>query len=99
MSDKDRMRYYLLMRLFSGSLDKLAAERRFGDRFQRTLWAELTTLQALGAVRDNGVQLALTKRGYYLWVMLMREFFTGVNNLREQMRHNISHETVTLGPA
>jgi hypothetical protein len=27
----------------------------------------------------------------------MREFFTGVNNLREQMRHNISHETAILG--
>jgi coproporphyrinogen III oxidase-like Fe-S oxidoreductase len=96
MGERDQMRYYLLMRLFTGMLDKLAAEERFGNRFQRTLWPELTTLQTLGAVRDAGVQLALTKKGYYLWVVFMREFFTGVNNLRDQMRHNIPHETATL---
>jgi hypothetical protein len=28
--------------------------------------------------------------------MLMRKFFTGVNNLREEMRHNISRETAVM---
>jgi len=97
MTDRDQMRYYLLMQLFSGSIDKMAAEGRFDDQFQRTLWPELTSLQALGAVRNEGVQLTLTESGYYLWVMMMREFFTGVNNLRDQMRHNISHETAIPG--
>jgi coproporphyrinogen III oxidase-like Fe-S oxidoreductase len=97
MTERDQMRYYLLMQLFSGSLDKAAAEERFDGRFQRRLWPELTTLQTIGAVSDKGVQLALTERGYYLWVMMMREFFTGVNNLRDQMRHNISRETAILG--
>lgn len=97
MSERDQMRYHLLMQLFSGSLDKTAAEERFGGRFQRTLWPELTMLQTIGAVRNAGVQLTLTESGYYLWVMLMREFFTGVNNLRDQMRHNIPLETAILG--
>jgi len=97
MSERDQMRYHLLMQLFSGSLDIALAEERFDGRFQRILWPELTMLQTIGAVRNTGVQLALTERGYYLWVMLMREFFTGVNNLRDQMRHNISHETAILG--
>ncbi|MDX1489391.1 MAG: coproporphyrinogen III oxidase family protein [Acidiferrobacterales bacterium] len=99
LSDRDQMRYYLLMRLFSGTLDKSAAEQRFADRFHSMLWADLTALQALGVVHDDGVQLSLTKRGYYLWVTLMREFFTGVNNLRDQMRHNIPREITALGPA
>lgn len=97
MTDRDQMRYYLLMRLFSGSLDKMAAEERFDGRFQRTLWPELSMLQTVRAIRNEGVQLTLTEGGYYLWVMMMREFFTGVNNLRDQMRHNISHETAILG--
>jgi menaquinone C8-methyltransferase len=97
MTDRDRMRYYLLMRLFGGSLDKGAAEERFGGRFLRTLWPELAILRAIGAVSDTRVQLALTESGYYLWVMMMREFFTGVNNLRDQMRHNIALETAILG--
>lgn len=96
MSQRDRMRYYILMRLFSGSLDKARAEQRFGGRFLRTVWPELALLRVIGAVRNDGVQLALTEKGYYLWVVMMREFFTGVNNLREQMRHNISREFAAL---
>lgn len=97
MTERDRMRYYLLMRLFSGTMDKLLAEDEFGGQFQRTMWPELTALQTIGAIKSSGIQLMLTESGYYLWVMMMREFFTGVNNLREQMRHNIGHETAILG--
>lgn len=89
MSERDQMRYYLMMQLFSGSLDKATAEKRFSNKFQRSLWPELTALQTLGAVRSTTGHFELTDNGYYLWVMLMREFFTGVNNLREQMRHRI----------
>jgi len=96
MTERDRMRYHLLMQLFSGSLDKTIAEERFDGRFQRTLWPELTMLQTIGVVRNEETQLKLTESGFYLWVMLMREFFTGVNNLRDQMRHNISQENVIL---
>ncbi len=53
---------------------------------------ELTALRLAGAVRRNGERLELTDRGYYLWVMMMREFFIGVNNFREQMRHHIRDE-------
>jgi len=87
LHERDRMRYYLLLRLFGGPLDKSRAEARFDGRFQRTLWPEITLLQTLGALRNTGQSLVLTDSGRYLWVVLMREFFTGVNNLRDQMRH------------
>jgi hypothetical protein len=32
---------------------------------------------------DKGGLLNLTPRGYYAWVILMREFFVGVNRLRQ----------------
>ncbi len=92
MSPRDQMRYYLLMFLFGGSMDLTAAERRFGGRFGRHLMPELTALRLAGAVRRVGERLELTERGYYLWVMMMREFFIGVNNFREQMRHHIRDE-------
>jgi hypothetical protein len=44
-------------------------------------------------VRDTGSRLELTERGMYYWVVMMREFFTGVNLFREQMRLNIRRET------
>lgn len=89
MSEHEQMRYYLLMRLFGGSLDKRRAEKRFDGRFKRRLWPDLIALQAINAIKDTGDSLVLTKRGYYLWVVLMREFFSETNRLRDQMRHKI----------
>ena len=86
----------LLMRLFGGSLDKAAAENSFNGKFQRTLWPELAALRVMGAVEDTGAELLLTESGNYLWVMMMREFFTGVNNLRDEMRDNIIREKMIL---
>lgn len=92
MSERDQMRYYLLMRMFGGSLDLQAAEARFGNRFQRRLWLDLIGLRLLGAVRKADGHLTLTNSGCYLWVMMMREFFVGVNNFRDEMRRHISAE-------
>lgn len=96
MSDRDQMRYYLLMQLFTGSLDVSVAENRFAGRFRRTLWPELTALRLIGALRDGDGRLVLTERGFYLWVVMMREFFTGVGSLRDDMRHHISEESTVL---
>lgn len=88
----DHMRYYLLTHLFSGALDLHAADLYFETDFNRALRTELAGLKMLGAVQRDQDTLRLTERGYYLWVIMMREFFTGVNNLREEMRHDIASE-------
>ena len=93
LNAQDQKRYYLLMELFGGRLDKRQAERRFGRGFERALWRELAALKVLGALRDRGEYLELTERGNYLWVVMMREFFSGVNRLREKMRHEGRHVT------
>lgn len=96
LTEREQMRYYLLMQLFGGSLDKAMAETRFDSKFQRTLWPELAALHTIGAVSNSGEKLTLTENGYYLWIMMMREFLTAVNSLRDQMRHNIAHEKAIL---
>lgn len=96
LSERDGMRYYLLMRMFSGALDKLQAELRFDGRFRQKLWPELAALQSVRAIRDTGDRWELTERGYYLWVVLMREFFSGINTLREQMRDNMVRESPAM---
>jgi coproporphyrinogen III oxidase-like Fe-S oxidoreductase len=92
----DQMRYFLMMRLFGGSLDLDEAEHKFGGGFRRGLRLELAGLRLMGAVRMHGSRIELTDSGYYLWVTIMREFFTGVNNLRDEMRHSISAEAGML---
>jgi hypothetical protein len=56
------------------------------------LWRDLAGLRLIGAVTSIDNELRLTESGYYLWVVLMREFFSGVNSFRDDMRHNISTE-------
>ncbi len=89
---KEQMRYYLLMRLFGGQLDLADANRHFGSSLSRQLWLELAGLRMLGAVQQRGNSLVLTESGQYLWVMMMREFFSNVNDFRERMRLEIRDE-------
>jgi len=96
MSERDQMRYYLMMQLFSGKLSVADAEERFNGRFRGKLWPELAALRTMGSIRSNDRQITLTESGFYLWVMMMREFFTAVNTLREHMRHKIAEEVAIL---
>jgi len=96
LNERDQMRYYLLMRLFGGLLDLQVAEARFDNRFRHTLSRVLFGLRLLGAIRSSEGRLSLTDSGYYLWVAMMREFFIGVNNFRDEMRHHISEERDVL---
>jgi len=85
-SRREQLRYHLLMRLFGLRLDKAVTRKRFGDRAWRSLLPEITALKLAGAIRETGDELQLTDRGMYYWVVMMREFFTGVNRFREAMR-------------
>ncbi len=95
-SRQDQLRYYLMMRLFGGSLEIAEAEQKFSGMFRRELRIELAGLRMLGAISETAGHLTLTRKGYYLWVVMMREFFTAVNNLRDEMRHNISRENLLM---
>jgi coproporphyrinogen III oxidase-like Fe-S oxidoreductase len=83
---KERARYYFMMRLFGSSLDLEMAERVFSGSFQKTMWKEILGFQLIGSLQKNGKILRLTRKGLYWWVIMMREFFTGVNNFRESCR-------------
>ena len=95
LSMKEQMRYYLLMQLFSGHLELSVAEERFDGLFERTVWRDIKGLQLIGAFSEHGRDLRLSESGYYLWVVLMREFFSGVNGFRDDMRRDISREIRT----
>ena len=83
----DRMRYRFLMQLFGLRLDKLQFERDFGRTVENGLPAEMAFMKLAGAfATDTPEELTLTPRGRYLVVAMMRQFFIGVNNLRDQAR-------------
>lgn len=85
-SERDRIQYDFMMKLFSTSLDVSRAEEKFGGRFLKSLRKEVGFFSTVGALVRHDGTFRLTRKGLYLWVIMMREFFTGVNNFRDAAR-------------
>ena len=83
---REQIQYDFMMKLFGMSLDVRRAENKFDGRFMKTLWKEAGMLRLAGALTYDNGKLRLTRKGQYLWVIMMREFFTGVNNFRDVCR-------------
>jgi coproporphyrinogen III oxidase-like Fe-S oxidoreductase len=85
-SVRDRIRYDFLMKLFSTRLNVPDLRRKYVGAFWRFLWPDLLAFSLVGALSWKPPGIVLTGRGRYAWVVLMREFFTAVNNFRDYCR-------------
>ncbi|MBA4418654.1 MAG: coproporphyrinogen III oxidase [Syntrophus sp. (in: bacteria)] len=85
-SIKERLSYDFLMKLFGLSLDLEALQKKNGVNAYRYLWPEISFFQLVGGLKKQGNMLYLTPKGQYYWVLMMREFFIGVNNFRDFCR-------------
>jgi len=83
---KERLRYDFLMKLFGMKLDLDSLAKRYGAQIYKHLWPEITFFRLVGGLNKRGNILHLTKKGQYYWVLMMREFFIGVNNFRDFCR-------------
>jgi coproporphyrinogen III oxidase-like Fe-S oxidoreductase len=88
LSEREKLRYYLLTKLFGLKVDKEAFRQRFGGEIEQKLWLELGFLKASGLVADNGT-LNVVEKGMYPVSVMMREFFAALNTLRE---YHIEHQ-------
>ena len=88
----ERMRYDFMIKLFGTSLDMAAIRRRYGQLFTEALWKELLLFKLLGALKEEDDRLILTEKGHHYWVIMMREFFIGVNNFRDICRARVKAE-------
>ena len=92
LSHREQLQYHLLTSLFGLSLKKETTVELFGDAGWRSLWPEITGLSLIGAIGKSPGEISLTRRGQYYWLVAMREFLTGVNNFRDEMRAHIKEE-------
>lgn len=96
-SKRDRMRYRFMMQLFGLRLDKRQFKKDFGCSVEVGLPVEMAFMKASGAfATDSADELTLTPKGRYLLVVMMRQFFIGVNNLRDQARAALPGEEKEL---
>ncbi|MEG1840956.1 MAG: coproporphyrinogen III oxidase family protein [Raoultibacter sp.] len=90
---RDQMRYRFMMQLFGLRLDKKQFAADFGCSIERGLPIEMDFMRLSGAFATNNEdELTLTPKGRYLMVVMMRQFFIGVNNLRDQAREALTGE-------
>jgi menaquinone C8-methyltransferase len=87
---KEKLLYDFLMKLFGLTLDLDELNRKHGVNASRYLLPEILFFIITGGLKKNGNILALTDKGRYFWVVMMREFFTSVNNFRDYCRSIIN---------
>jgi len=87
---RDQLRYRFMMDLFGLRLDKPAFAAANGARVERALPLEYLFLKAAGGfARDDALAIELSETGRYLLVVMMREFFIGVNGIRDLARASL----------
>jgi coproporphyrinogen III oxidase-like Fe-S oxidoreductase len=85
---KQQVRYEFLMSIFGMGLDLKALRERFGREFDNHIWQIVVPFYVAGALRYDSGRFYPTPRGRYIAVVMMREFFTAVNNFRDFCRRN-----------
>ncbi|MBN2179073.1 MAG: coproporphyrinogen III oxidase family protein [Deltaproteobacteria bacterium] len=80
---QDRIRYDFVMKLFGMDLSLDSLAEKYGRRTFVYLFPDIAAFLCAGGLRYSEGALHLTGRGRYYWVIMMREFFTAVNNFRD----------------
>ncbi|PKN99414.1 MAG: coproporphyrinogen dehydrogenase [Chloroflexi bacterium HGW-Chloroflexi-4] len=84
-----QMRYWFMMNLFGMDFDRQVFKKRFGIPIWAGLPLEMLFMTLTGSFQNQNPS-HLTRRGQYMSVVMMREFFSGVNNLRDLARKSLS---------
>ncbi len=88
---REQMRYRFMMELFSLRFDRTRFRESFKMPAELGLFFEMAFMLLTGSFsRATRDAFYLTPRGRYLSVVMMREFFSGVNNVRDEARKALS---------
>ena len=89
-SPRDRARYDFLMKLFGMKLNVPDIQTKYEGTLFKYTWPLVIAFRIAGGLRYYPPDLYLTGKGRYMWVIMMREFFTAVNNFRDFCRSTIT---------
>jgi len=83
LTAKEALRYYLLTALFGLSVDTEKFHRRFHNRIEKQLLFEIQALRTFGIIEGKD-RLRVTRKGMFTVNIMMRDFFSALNGLRER---------------
>lgn len=79
---KERIKYLFLTEIFSGFIDIDKFNQTNNTNLLKTLNLELKLLDIIGAIEIQNNSIKSTQFGRYLWLSLMKEFYTGMDKVR-----------------
>lgn len=93
---KEKARYDFLMNLFGLELDRNYFKKKYNKDVCEILPLECAFFSLINAIKIEKEKIKLTKKGRYYWVIMMREFFIGVDNFRDINKALIKEEIKNL---
>lgn len=83
------LRYRLLLGLFAGRLSRKYFRDIHDTNLDRALFKEISALKLTGAIKENPEdpnQFIVTDRGKLLGLVMMKDFYTAMDNIRAELR-------------
>lgn len=87
--DSNKMYYRLMVGLYNGKLYKEKFFNEFNVSIDKALKKELLLLKMAGAIHESIDTITTTEFGDYLSVVLMKEFYMGMDHIRDSSRKAI----------
>ena len=84
-----RMYYRLMVDLFNGTLPKKKFHAMFGENIDDVLSKELSLLKFAKAIKINKESIHTTEFGDYLFMVMMKEFYMGMDRIRNEARKHL----------
>ncbi|MFT7004626.1 MAG: coproporphyrinogen III oxidase-like Fe-S oxidoreductase [Sulfurimonas sp.] len=86
---KKQIQYQFLLHLFGGTLDIEKFNSLFNVSVESVLRVELFMMKSINAIYIKDGIIYPTRFGEFITVVMMREFYTGMDNIRSMLRKSI----------
>jgi len=90
---KEVMQYRFLLGMFSGRLSRQYFRDTFNVNLDTALFKEMASMKAMGALKNDPInpdKLIVTDNGKMLGLLMMKEFYSGMDNVRAQLRQPLA---------
>lgn len=91
-SKKSQLQYRLMVELFGGKASTQRFKERYSANLKLDLFKELVFLRLSGNIYKQGQDYCPTTQGKYLFLSMMKEFYIGMDKVREESRAMLKEE-------
>lgn len=91
-SKKAQLQYRLMVELFGGKASAKIFKEKYDSNLEWDLWKELMFLKITGNIYKKEGDYYPTTQGKYLFLSMMKEFYIGMDRVREESRAMLKEE-------